>query len=305
MNYLRLPSKVLEINMNKIALKAQSLIDLAEQHLGLSFTSHDLGVWQTCPACHGKSKFIVNPDQTYKCISPNCELNQKGDIFDLCRIRKGWRFSQVCNFFQIESRSHSPSPKNLEMTEYYRLTQQNLRQSPEALLFLEEKYGLTPETLPLDLDIGYTLASTSRYALPPRRLVFPIRDKWGNIQHLHTRSIELESSLRWLPTQTDDNLEGLSFGRYLWNIHKHYNAEHLILTEGIGDGLLTELNLGLPVVSLLSIMTPICDLLKDLPHLKTLVIVLDNDKTPLTLTGTNLTKFKSWDVAIEVKCDQT
>lgn len=265
-----------------------SLVELSGKYLDLEL--HSSGIWQTCPACNGASKFIINNDRTYKCMQPRCDLHRSGDIFNLFAW-KGHSFKEACDILDIQCDGSTQSRLNTDLEEIYEECKIELLKTPAAIDYISKRYKVTLEDLYTKYyDIGYA-DKLPKLGFNSPRIVFPIYSIDGRLQHLHTRAIDPDNPVRWLPTKTGSlGNSTLSFAHYMWNWQLYRETKHLFVTEGISDGLsLTKL--GLPTVSLLSLMGPLDEMLNRFTNLESVVCVFDNDQVPAGEKG----KYKSWD----------
>lgn len=271
-----------------------NLIELANKHLGLNLQT---GVkWQTCPACKGASRFTVDPKTNYyKCMKGStCELGKGGDIFNLLAWG-GISFKEALILLNVSSNTNYQVKSELDnLFESYKAEYFN---SSKAQDYVSKRYGFTDFTnLSVD-SIGFAPNGIEPYGVKGERLVFPLRDNSGRIKHLHTRAIDPNEELRWLPTRTAEGEK--SFGYYIWNSFTHRYSEHLFLCEGISDGLALSA-IGLPTIALTSINVDFSlALLNSLYSLKTLVVLLDNDTMPSNTTNESKVIYKSWDTTID------
>jgi hypothetical protein len=274
---------------------SHDFIDLANKHLGLNLQT---GVkWQTCPACKGASRFTVDPKTNYyKCMKgATCELGKGGDIFSLFAWG-GIPFKEALTLLDISSKPQYQVKSELDTlfdlykSEYYK--------SNKAQEYVAKRYNFTDLNSLSSIDsIGFAPEGIESYGVKGERLVFPLRDNSGRIKHLHSRAIDPNEELRWLPTRTAEGEK--SFGHYIWNSFIHRYTEHLFLCEGISDGLALSA-IGLPTVALTSINVDFSlAILNSLYSLKTLVVLLDNDTMPSNATNGASVIYKSWDSTID------
>lgn len=264
---------------------------LAREHLNLNILGN--GIWQTCPCCGGSSKFIINDSVTYKCMKHSCSLHKSGNIIHLTMWALDLSYKDAQSKLGLAPQLDR---HNNKYTKEFKRLQTNLKESLEALTYIENRYKLTLTDLDSkEYAIGYSNNDKEFIRNYPyltgKRLIFAIKDEYGYIKSYHTRAIDALVDNRWLPTKSEDKL---SFADYIWNQHLYLNSPSIFLTEGISDGLALS-KLGLPVVSLLSLNSPsLVKNMRKFNKLKAIVVLLDNDKQPIGSDGL----YKSWDCVI-------
>jgi hypothetical protein len=165
--------------------------------------------------------------------------------------------------------------------------------APDAPRFLLSKLGRKySQTV---LEQHGLISPRSGDDLMRNRVVFPICTATNYFVHLQGRSLDPDSSLRWLCTSTMD-------GRFHSNMDYTYNIENvqhqpvLFLTEGVTDGL-SLIELGLPTVSCFGLKPSLQNELRHLSNLTDLIAIFDNDLHELSSNNTTQ-DYKSWSVVI-------
>lgn len=282
----------MDLNVFKDTTKLD-LITAAHNYLHIELKP--LGIYQKCPACGGRSSFIVNTNNTYKCHKPSCDLWKGGNLFTFFKWA-GYSYQETCSLLNIKS--DSLSKPVITDTRSHRLIilleecKERLLRTPNALNYIESRYNIHLEDLNKpQFEIGYANCLPELNYYNEDRIIFPVRDHYGGLVHFHTRSMDPDSAYRWLPTTKLEG--GRPFGDYIWNAHLYHKRKELFLTEGISDGI-TLSKLGLPTISMLSLTAPIVELLQKFNNLENLTVILDNDKVPLN-ERTKTKVYKSWD----------
>jgi len=279
-----------DLNISKYSGNLQQDI---KAHLGIELKP--AGIYQKCPACGGRSSFIINHNNTYKCHKPSCEFWKGGNIFTYFKWA-GYTYTETCKILGIKSINSKPvitDTRSIRLNVLLDECKTRLKQNRNALDYIYSRYGITLTDLDNPkFELGYANCLEELNFYNEDRIIFPIRDHYGGLVHFHTRSMNPESACRWLPTTKIEG--GRPFGDYIWNAHLYHQNKELFLTEGISDGI-TLTKLGLPTISMLSLTAPIVELLQKFNNLTNLTVILDNDKVPFNQSLGSKRQYKSWD----------
>lgn len=280
------------MGLNTYNREDYDFIDLVKEHLDIELKAKRR--YQKCPACGGRTSFIVNENNTYKCQKPHCDLNKGGDLISFFKWA-GHSFAETCRLLNIKVNHQEVyhTARSFKLEQAFRASKDLLKATPLALDYLNQRYQLTLEDLNrLSFEIGFTNGLPDwGFTLGEPRILFPVRDLDGTLVHLHSRAMNADSNLRWKATETGTHDK--PFSAYTWNSHLYLKNKELFLTEGISDGLILT-KLGLPTASILSLTNPLTDLIPKFANLTNLTVIFDNDRVPLNVAGR--VQYKSWDM---------
>jgi hypothetical protein len=225
-------------------------------------------VYTTCPFCGRAGKFRLYADGTYHCFRPRCGAH--GDICEYL-VRRGLVGSRAEARARVEAvlgglggterrRGRRQviqllHEQYLEQAERHRevLREFAERRGYDVELLRRQRVGYAPPGWRPDLpEQLWRLVYPGRH-LMEGRLVFPLYDAEGNLEHFQGRAVSSEEPLRWLSTGQDGVTPTVR--HYLYNVPLPA-ASVLYVCEGITDTL-SLLQLGLAAVGTLGLQVPV------------------------------------------------
>lgn len=275
--------------------------------------------YNTCPVCNRPNKFKILDDKYYKCFHPSCAANKRGDVFNLLPLlglsssfkeslsivgklptndyteesRRSYVFSKVFEVYKLLAEQHKAEilPILNGRGYYHALNCIEFGYSPDAesmphLVF--EKYKISEKEL-----IKYGLLNTHGDFLASR-IIFPIYTKRNKLVHFQGRSTIPDSDKRWLCTPSLSRYSSIT--NYLFNLNNVVDESAIIITEGISD-CLSLLELNLKAVASFGLSPDLVSILYDLPNLKTVIAIYDNDRHPFGYNDMS-DMYKSWFVIL-------
>jgi len=255
----------------------------------------------TCPCCGKPNKFSVQANRG-KCWSSSCDLNKSNDVISLY----GWKHN--LNFWEsikaIESEFNLPVGSN-KPSERSQLLESCLdiyvnylwsSEGKQALTYLRDR-GFLDSTIQ-DYKLGYApsfnclrskgidskkltiaglLADNKEYY--SKRIVFPIRDRVGHLQHFTGRyilPITNDSIPRYKDTKKADNKGTKDFLVFEDKLTKYLTLSNtLYVAEGYPDTL-SLAQVGLPVVGSLG-LEKLTSHYSKLSKFENIIFMFDND----------------------------